>query len=448
MSTNTVKLFLKSKIVNYYVHVLNYGLGSVLPQVIGFFLIPLYIRYLTPNDYGILELASSLSAFCIGLMHLKVPGSISRYYFDYFKNPISIKNYITTVRRLVSGISIISMTLILTVLFFSQPYIFPDLDFWPYCVIVVVTAAIGANSAIQQRLLQNREQSKYYAILKTIFAFVSIGLALLFVVILNMGALGMLLSTLIVGVIFFLQADFYLNKDGKGIFDRLMAKKAVFYGLALAPAIIAGDAALLFNKGLLLKYGALQAVGIYSIANRFYLPLNILADATNRAFVPFYNKLRKEGNTSGIKVNIRGTLVINLAIYAGFMLFMPMVMRFMLTKEYYPSIRLIPFIGFTFIGKTIYHMTIAEVFYQIKVKYMALLTIGSVGVNTFICILLVNQYQEVGVCIGYTVGALSLALMSVIYKKNVSQFPMFKWEILIYLLVSCFVTILAGLIYI
>ena len=37
-------------------HSAVYGLGAVLAKVLGFLLLPVYTRYLGPNDYGVLEL--------------------------------------------------------------------------------------------------------------------------------------------------------------------------------------------------------------------------------------------------------------------------------------------------------------------------------------------------------------------------------------------------------
>ena len=58
---------------------LNYGFASVSAKVVGFLLIPVYTKYLTPEDYGIVELTSTLSVFLIVLYRMGLPGSISRF---------------------------------------------------------------------------------------------------------------------------------------------------------------------------------------------------------------------------------------------------------------------------------------------------------------------------------------------------------------------------------
>ena len=87
------KLFLRLSSATF-----NYGLGQILPMIIGFFLIPVYTRYLTPEDYGIVALAGPLSALIVILMRVGVPGAVTRFYYDY-KEGSELRNYITTVSK-------------------------------------------------------------------------------------------------------------------------------------------------------------------------------------------------------------------------------------------------------------------------------------------------------------------------------------------------------------
>ena len=77
---------------------LNYGLGSILPQVVSFLLLPVYTSYLTPADYGMLELLGAFGAILIVLMRFGVPGAVTRFYFDHREGE-SLRDYVTTVNR-------------------------------------------------------------------------------------------------------------------------------------------------------------------------------------------------------------------------------------------------------------------------------------------------------------------------------------------------------------
>ena len=40
----------------------GFGIGVVLTQAVSFFLLPIYTRYLTPADYGIISLATVITS--------------------------------------------------------------------------------------------------------------------------------------------------------------------------------------------------------------------------------------------------------------------------------------------------------------------------------------------------------------------------------------------------
>ena len=59
-------------------NIANYGIGGLLPQVIGFFLLPVYTRFLTPEDYGIVEVVGSVGALLFVFIRLGMGGAITR----------------------------------------------------------------------------------------------------------------------------------------------------------------------------------------------------------------------------------------------------------------------------------------------------------------------------------------------------------------------------------
>ena len=66
-----------------------YSGANVLQQMLAFFLLPLYTRFLTPNDYGIISVVNSVAAFLVILLNLSLYAAVSRFYFDYKVAPDS-----------------------------------------------------------------------------------------------------------------------------------------------------------------------------------------------------------------------------------------------------------------------------------------------------------------------------------------------------------------------
>src|SRR3972149_18788 len=64
-------------------HVLVYGFGNVGNRLVGFLLIPVYSRYLTPEDYGVLALVAMFSEILFTLMNMGQSSALFRTYFAH-----------------------------------------------------------------------------------------------------------------------------------------------------------------------------------------------------------------------------------------------------------------------------------------------------------------------------------------------------------------------------
>ena len=59
-----------------------YTIGLILPQAVGFLLLPIITRYLTPEDYGIVSSVGVLGTILAIFLTLAVDTSIYRLYYD------------------------------------------------------------------------------------------------------------------------------------------------------------------------------------------------------------------------------------------------------------------------------------------------------------------------------------------------------------------------------
>ena len=61
-------------------NIIIYGFGKSAEQLTRFLLLPLYTRFLTPADYGILSLVSLLSSFASSIFSLGTQSSVFKFY--------------------------------------------------------------------------------------------------------------------------------------------------------------------------------------------------------------------------------------------------------------------------------------------------------------------------------------------------------------------------------
>ena len=106
-----------------------YTLGNILPQAAGFILLPIYTRYLTPADYGIVSSMQVLSTILAVFFTLAIDRSIFRLYFDY-KIEKAKRDYLGTITISLFFISI-SVLLLLFIFRGIVGQIFKSIELYP-----------------------------------------------------------------------------------------------------------------------------------------------------------------------------------------------------------------------------------------------------------------------------------------------------------------------------
>lgn len=352
---------------------LNYGLGKFVPQIIGFILIPVYTTYLKPEDYGMVELATSFGAFAFILLRLALPGSVSRFYYDHNEGP-ELRNYVTTIYWTLMGISVGMASLIYLISVFFLDKLVPGLPVWPFAAIVLATGVLNSNSEIQKRLIQARKQSRYSAMLSVATSLVGIGTAIILVVGFELGALGIVLASLMGGIVFFIQAQFYLHKDMGGKFSFKLLLPSFKYSMNMLPAHMSSPFSNLFSRVLLAGY-ALSSVGLYSLAMRFVTPLTMISSAFNEAYIPLYFEARKNGDAeSKAKLNaaLKNIWVISQIIFVAVVFFVPSVIEIMTPERYHKSAHLVPFMAISFPLSIMSSFVSVEIFYSKKTYWVTI----------------------------------------------------------------------------
>ena len=71
-----------AKVKQLFTNLVIYGLGDVATTIISFFLLPIYVRYLSPDDYGVLSLLLTTEVVTKILFRWGIDASFMRLYHD------------------------------------------------------------------------------------------------------------------------------------------------------------------------------------------------------------------------------------------------------------------------------------------------------------------------------------------------------------------------------
>ncbi|KAB2914718.1 MAG: oligosaccharide flippase family protein [Bacteroidetes bacterium] len=403
---------------------LNYGIGKFLPQVIGFFLIPLYTMYLTPEDYGIVELATAFGAFSLILMRLALPGSVSRFYYEHKEGP-ELRDYITTIYWSLLAISVGMAALIYIVSYFFLHKLVPGLPLWPFVGVVLLADIFSANSEIQKRLLQARKQSAYSAKLSIVTSLVGIITAIVLVVGFDLGALGIVGASLMGSTIFFIQAQFYLRKDMGGNFSFKLLTPSFKYALNILPSHFVTPFGNLLSRSLLSGFSSLAAVGLYSLAMRFITPLYLISEAFNTAFSPIYFEARKKDEPEGYKKledACKKIWLVAIFMFVAASALTPSLIHLITPERYHPAAELIPFMAISFLPTVLTVMYSNEMYYSKKTAWVSVIAVTRFVSNLAIALLFIEQWGYYALILAKFIENIIIMLFSVFISRKMFNF--------------------------
>jgi len=245
-----------------------YGAGNYGIKLVGFFLIPVYTRYLTPADYGILALVSTFNQILFVLLNLGQSTALFRFYYE--------QNTPEARERVIAGslwtVLLISLPAALGVLALARPtatLLLGNGALYPLVAIGVLTMAARTLLRLPFAVLRAKDREIRYAAWSITRATLSAALAVALVVGVHMGVRGVLLSALIAEVVMVTLLLPSVAGALRAGWAGPETRAQLSFGLALVPAGLAGFVLDLSDRFFLKHYGSLDDVGLYSLGYRF-----------------------------------------------------------------------------------------------------------------------------------------------------------------------------------
>jgi len=377
-----------------------YTITTILQNGIAFFLLPLYTRYLTPNDYGILAVVSSINGFLTIFLMLSLHGAMTRFYFDYRFEPEKLKAFWGTI---LTFILIFSMGAGGLLILFGQILFKPVIGEIPFCPFVVL--GIGAVMfqpffTIYLSLLQTREEAGKYAILSFSQFMINLALVITLVVFIGWGAEGPLTATLITAVLFFITSIYALRKDVVFGMNKLYLKEALRYSLPLVPHSLASQISNATGKLFLNYLVNTGAAGLYNIGFMFGSIIGVVSDGINKAYVPISMGIlstNRREELDHLKNIVLFLVVMYCLLGTVISLFSKEAIFILTTEAFYKSYIIVPFLAFYFVLGGIYYILVNILFFVKRAtKFVAIGTgLGAIS-NILLSWVLIPRYGLFG----------------------------------------------------
>lgn len=258
------------------------------------------------------------------------------------------------------------------------------------------------------------------------FFFFQLSCNIISVVILKLGALGVVLSTLISYISFSAYAIIMLYKRGlyKITLDVKMLKRSLAYSIPLIPNDMATQIAAFVSKMFININTSLSTVGLFSVATQFGTVVDAVQSSANSAVRPWTFNILKKDERDKDKL-IYNFTVVQFAIYAvlfsAIALFSNEALCLLTTESYHQAGKYVALIVITYMVKMFYYYKVNMVlFYEQSAKKLFLATtLGSLS-NVLLCALLIPGFGIFGsIAAEFLAMVLRIAILLFIAKKFV-----------------------------
>jgi O-antigen/teichoic acid export membrane protein len=331
-------------------HSAVYGLGGILVKVLAFFMLPFYTHYLTPVDYGTLEILD-LSMSLLGmLLNMGIAAALMRYYAAATSEEEQRQTVST-------GFLFVIVTGVLTFLAgltFIRPaarLILGSESYSKYLLLSFGTFILSYILSLPRTYVRILEKSRALVLLDTVFSFSLLALNILFIAVFKAGLTGILLSYLIIVVIQLSGFSVWTFRLVGIAFNSLQLRRMVGYGLPLILSNLAAFSINFSDRFFLEHLRSLELVGVYAVGYKFGFMLNyLLVQPFSAMWEPRRYIIHAQPNHPKIfgQIFVFYSLVLTYA-WLGLTLFSPEVIRVMVDKKFAASQDVIPIVGLAYV---------------------------------------------------------------------------------------------------
>jgi O-antigen/teichoic acid export membrane protein len=407
------------KLRQLFTHLAIYGLGDVVTSIVSFLLLPIYVRFLSPADYGVIGLLLSVEVVAKVIFRWGVDASFMRLYYE----APATRDRQTLASTIVMFMLAINGGLLAVALIFAPviaSHLFGSPEYALLLRLVLINTFVVGFYFIPFHVMRIQGEATRFVSLTFSRSAATLIARLVLVIFAGFGVLGVVLADLLVTGIFTILMTRWFAPLLRPRFSWPLLRGALRFGLPRLPHGIAYQAVLVADRYLLSVFATLRDVGLYSIGASFGLALKLFLSAFEYAWAPFYYATMKEPDAKRTFATVTtygvGALIL---LTAGLAAVSRDVVRVMTTAEFYEAARVVPWIAIGVLLQGIYLLTSIGLNITKRTEYYpvatALAAATSIGAN----LVLIPRFGMMGAAWANVLSYGVLAAVSMTFSQRV-----------------------------
>ncbi len=393
-----------------------YASGHGLIGLANFLLIPVYTRFLAPDEYGIVGYMQFLLQVLSAVFTLGLQNAQTRFYYEHKDDPQTIGQFLFTINLCLAAV------LIPAVLFIIHPgealheMIGPErIPFHPYVPLVAGAMALSImNQLTISFWIIRKEYVKATALQLSLFAILT-AFAILLVVVWERGAEGKVQSLLYGNAAFFVLTYYFYARNFRLKPQWSYMAYSLAYGLPLVAHRLADVLHTSVDRAILADRVSVAELGIYTLGYQVGMVMHILTNAINIAWQPSYLDLM-ESDAPSKDYHVRRTYTLWVTVMALFctagILWGGDILALVTPEHYHRAGVIIPFILLGYFFHGLFLFACYPIFFHKQTKLLPWITGGAVAINIALNYALIPAFGITGAAAATTLSMFMLASLA------------------------------------
>lgn len=400
-------------------HSLIYGLGMVISRAVSFIMLPIYTRYLTPADYGVMALIEMTLDFVSIIAGAQLALGVFRFYHKS-EDEADRRGVVSTSFLLVGSLYALVGTGVFLGAAGLSRMIFGSEIYTLEIRIAAANLAVGALTIVPMSFARVRDRSVLYVGVGVVKLLLALSFNILFLIVMGMGVTGVflsgLLSNLIVGAFL---ARWLLGQVGL-VPSRRWTRDLLRYGLPLMATQVATFTATFADRYFLQASADEAVVGLYSLAYQFGFLL-VMVGFTPMDMVWGPKRFEVARGENRDQVFARGFVIMNVLLLStavGIVLYVEDVLRIMAAPAFHTAYRVVPVILVAYVLQCWASVQDIGILVRERTRYITLANFVSAGVALVGYALLIPPFLEWGAAIATVLAFLTRYVLTYIFSQR------------------------------
>jgi O-antigen/teichoic acid export membrane protein len=390
---------------------ITYAVGEVFLKGLNYLMLPLYLQYLPPEEYGIISITEILRTVFMMLLSFGMTSTILR--FTHVIKDEEQREFFGTIWMFLILAAGVTTFLLLA---FSPPWfskLLPTVAFDPYIRKTLLTAFFTSTFALlPATLFRARDQAKQF-VLFGMFSTISILTAtIIHVVILGQRANGWVQAQLEAAVAVAIISTYILAKQVRLNFKWKHLRGALVFSIPLMPHFLSHWILGVSDRIILEHFVGFTELGLYTLGYQFGQGYQVLITGINNAFIPMFGRASKEPRERARLPRMLTYYLLAVTIPALLIaLNGDDLILLLFPANYASAARIVPWIILGYLAFAIYYipmnflsMTVGET------KSIPITTITAAGINLILNLVFIPRYGAIAAAVNTAIAYIVLAL--------------------------------------